>query len=94
MNASHASHVSPTNLHPAGTRPWHPPRAALLVMYAALVAQLAIWSILAARVGLTAAFTPARHGADAGVVVGGAVWLLQFTAAVVAATIKYRRYDR
>jgi hypothetical protein len=91
MNASHASHPGPVNLHPAGTRPGHLRRTALMVMYAALAAQLAIWSALAARTGLTAAFTQAHRGAEADVVVGGAVWLVQFTIAVVIATISYRR---
>jgi hypothetical protein len=94
MNASHASNVGPTNLHPAGAPPVHRPRAALLVMYAALVAQLAIWSIMAARVNLHAAFTQPHQGAEADLVVGGAVWLALFTLAVALATIRYRRYDR
>ncbi len=94
MNTSHTSHAHPSNLHPAGTRPWYPPRAALLVMYAALVAQLAIWSILAAHVGLSAAFTQPHRGAEADVVVGGVVWLAMFTMSVVAATISYRRHNR
>jgi hypothetical protein len=93
MNASHASTADPGNLYPVGTRPVHL-RTALLVLYAALAAQLAIWSSLAAHVGLTAAFTQAHHGAEANVVVGGAAWLVQFTIAVVAATIRYRRYNR
>jgi arginine exporter protein ArgO len=92
MNASHASNVGPTNLHPGGA-PVHRPRTALVVLYAALVAQLAIWSIMAARVGLTA-FTQAHRGAEAHVVVGGAIWLIFFTITVAAATIRYRRYDR
>jgi hypothetical protein len=92
MNASHAATVGPTNLHPAGTP--RVQRTVLLVMYAALAAQLAIWSTLAARVGLTAAFTQAHRGAAADVVVGGAVWLAQFTLAVALATIRYRRYHR
>ncbi len=94
MNASHAAHVGPYNLHPAGPRPVHPPRTALLVLYAALAAQLAIWGSLAAHVGLAAAFTQPQHGAEADVVVGGAIWLAQFTIAVAAATIRYRRYNR
>jgi len=94
MNAIHASNVGPGNLHPVGTRPVHPPRTALLALYAVLVAQLAIWSGLAAHVGLTAAFTQTHHGAEASVVVGGAIWLVQFTIAVVGATIRYRRYNR
>jgi hypothetical protein len=93
MNASHASTADPGNLYPVGTRPVHL-RTALLVLYAALAAQLAIWSSLAAHVGLTAAFTQAHHGAAANVVVGGGAWLVQFTIAVVAATIRYRRYNR
>lgn len=68
MNASHASTADPGNLYPVGTRPVHL-RTALLVLYAALAAQLAIWSSLAAHVGLTAAFTQAHHGAAANVVV-------------------------
>ncbi len=94
MNPSHASDAVPSNLHRAGSRPAHPPRTALVVLYAALVAQLAIWSILAAHVGLAAAFTQADHGAEANVVVGGAFWLLPFTIAVAAATIRYRRDNR
>lgn len=74
MNASHASTADPGNLYPVGTRPVHL-RTALLVLYAALAAQLAIWSSLAAHVGLTAAFTQAHHGAAANVVVGGGAWL-------------------
>ena len=93
MNASHVSTVRPANLHPTGTRPAHL-RTTLLVLYAALAAQLAIWSSLAANAGLTAAFTQAHRGAEATVVAGGAIWLLQFTLAVVAATIRYRRYNR
>lgn len=94
MNASHASHLGPSNLHPMGTRPVHPRRTALLVLYSALAAQLAIWSTLAAHVDLTAAFTQAHRGAEAYVVVGGAIWLFQFTMSVVLATIRYRRYGR
>ncbi len=93
MNASHVANVRTNHLYPAGTRPAHV-RTALLVLYAALVAQLAIWSSLAAHVGLTAAFTQAHPSAEADVVVGGAIWLAQFTLAVVAATIRYRRYNR
>jgi hypothetical protein len=89
MNTSHASHAGPSTLHPAGTRP-HPQRTVLWVLYAALVAQLAIWSRLAAHTGL-GAFTQAHHGAEADVVVGGAIWLAQFTIAVVLATVRYRR---
>jgi hypothetical protein len=94
MNASHASHPAPGNLHPIGTRPVHRPRTALLVMYAALAAQLAVWSTLAAQVNLAAAFTQAHQGAEANVVVGGAVWLVLFTFSVVVNTIRYRRYGR
>lgn len=93
MNASHATTVAPTNLHQARTRPAHL-RTALLALYAALVAQLAIWSSLAAHAGLTAAFTQAHPGAEAGVIAGGAIWLIQFTLAVAAATVRYRRYNR
>jgi hypothetical protein len=93
MNTSHASHVAPRHLRPAGTRPAHPQRTVLWVLYAALAAQLAIWSRLAAQVGL-AAFTRADHGVAAGVVVGGAIWLAQFTVVVVLATVRYRRYHR
>jgi hypothetical protein len=95
MNASHAPTVTvrPANLHQAGTRPAQL-RTALLVLYAALVAQLAIWASLAAHVNLAAAFTQAHQGTEASVVVGGAIWLVQFTLAVAAATIRYRRYNR
>jgi hypothetical protein len=94
MNASHASNVGPGNLHPNAPRSVHSPRTALLlVMYAALAAQLAVWSSLAAHVGLTTAFTLARPGADDSLVVGGAIWLVQFTLAVVLATIRYRRHS-
>jgi hypothetical protein len=93
MNASHASNVGPANLHP-GEAPVHRPRTALLVLYAALVAQLAIWSIMAARIDLTAAFTQAHQGAEAELVVGGAVWLVLFMLAVATATIRYRQYNR
>jgi hypothetical protein len=92
MNASHAPHVGPINPHPAGRG--RVQRTVLLVMYAALAAQLAIWGTLASRVSLTAAFTQAHRGAESDVVVGGAVWLALFTMAVVLATIRYRRYWR
>ncbi len=92
MNDSHALNAGPDYLHRAGTRPVHPPRTALLALYAALVAQLAIWSILVAHIGLT--FTQPHHGAQVGVVVGGGVWLVEFTIVVLAATIRYRRYHR
>jgi hypothetical protein len=90
MNASHASNVSPAKLHPNATRPVRS-RALLLVIYAALAAQLAIWSTLAARVGLTRAFSLAHQGAEASLVVGGAIWLVQFALAAVLATIRYRQ---
>jgi hypothetical protein len=93
MNTSHATQAGPGNLHPAGTRPVHL-RIALVVLYAALAAQLAIWGSLAAHVSLTAAFTQPHQGTAADVVVGGAVWLAVFTLAVVANTIRYRRYNR
>jgi len=93
MSTSHASHVGPSTLHPGRTRPAHPQRTVLLILYAALVAQLAIWSRLAAHTGL-GAFTQAHPGAEADVVVGGAIWLAQFTIAVVLATVRYRRYHR
>lgn len=95
MNASHAPtvRVRPANLHPAGTPPAHL-RTALLVLYAALAAQLAIWGSLAAQVNLTAAFTQAHQGTEASVVAGGAIWLVQFALAVAAATVRYRRYNR
>jgi hypothetical protein len=92
MNTSHAPAIGPVNLHPVRIR--RVQRTVLAVMYAALAAQLAIWSTLAARVSLAAAFTQAHQGAEADVVVGGAIWLVQFTLAVAAATIRYRRYDR
>ena len=92
MNASHTANVAPLNLHPVGTR--RAQRTVLLVLYAALAAQLAIWSTLAAHVGLTSAFTQAHQGAEADVVIGGAIWLVQFTLAVVLATVMYRRNDR
>ena len=85
MNASHASTADPGNLYPVGTRPVHL-RTALLVLYAALAAQLAIWSSLAAHFGLTAAFTQAHHGAAANVVVRC------FRPA--APSRRYRRYNR
>jgi hypothetical protein len=94
MNASQASNASPSNLRPAGAPPAHRPRTGLLALYAALVAQLVIWGILAARVNLHAAFTQAHQGAEADLVVGGAIWLVLFTLAVVLATIRYRRYNR
>jgi hypothetical protein len=93
MNASHASHVSRDDLHPNPTRRVHSP-VLLMVLYAALAAQLAVWSSLAAHVGLTTAFTLAHPGAEAAWVVGGAVWLVQFTLAVVLATVRYRKYNR
>jgi hypothetical protein len=91
MNATHVSEVRPINLYPVVTRRVR--RTVLLVMYAALAAQLAIWSTLAAHVGLTAAFTQAHRGTEADVVVGGAVWLVQYTLAVALATIMYRRHN-
>jgi hypothetical protein len=94
MNASHAANVGPSSLHPAGAPPVHRPRTALLALYAALVAQLAIWSVLAARVNLHAAFTQPHQGAAAELVFGGTFWLVPFALAVVVATIRYRRYDR
>jgi len=93
MNASHASNTGPANLNPAGAPSVHRPRTALLVLYAALVAQLAIWSILAAHTGLTA-FTQAHRSAADDVVTGGAIWLISFMLIVATATIRYRRYDR
>jgi hypothetical protein len=92
MNTSHASQFGPGNLHPVGTPQAHTQRTILLVMYAALAAQLAIWSTLAASTGLAAAFTQAHRGAQADVVGGGAIWLAQFTIAVVLATVRYRRH--
>jgi hypothetical protein len=92
MNATHTVKVAPADLHPASTR--RVQHTALAVMYAALAAQLAIWSTLAARAGLTAAFTQAHQGAEADVIAGGAIWLVQFTLAVALATIRYRRYHR
>jgi hypothetical protein len=94
MNASHASNVGPANLHPAAAPPVRRPRTALLVLYALLVAQLAIWSTMAARIDLAAAFTQAHQGAEAELVVGGAVWLVLFMLAVATATIRYRQYNR
>jgi len=94
MNASHTANVGPTNRHPAGAPPEHRLRTALLVMYAALVAQLAVWGILAARVNLHAAFTQAHQGAEAELVAGGTIWLVLFTLAVALATVNYRRYHR
>jgi hypothetical protein len=94
MNASHAFNAGPDNLHQPGTSPVHPPRTVLLVLYAALVAQLAIWSSLAAHAGFTAAFIQAYPGAEASLIAGGAIWLVQFTIAVAAATIRYRRHHR
>ena len=91
MNASHVSEVRPINLYPVVTRGVR--RTVLLVMYAALAAQLAIWSTLAARTGLTAAFTQAHRGTQADVVAGGAIWLAQYTLAVALATIMYRRHN-
>jgi hypothetical protein len=93
MNASHTSNVRPSNLHSAGAAPARSRRIVLLVLYAALVAQLAVWSVLASRVGLTA-FTQHVHGGEANVVVGGAVWLVVFTISVVGATIRYRQDNR
>lgn len=93
MNASHISHAGPANPHPAGTPPARL-RITLLILYPALAAQLAIWSSLAAHVGIAAAFAEPHPGAAAAVVVGGAIWLVQFVIAVVAATIRYRRYIR
>lgn len=91
MNASHASNINPGNLHPA-TAPRRRPRTALLALYAALVVQLAVWSSLAAHVGLPAS-AQAHGAAEADVVNGGIVWLISFTLVVVAATVRYRRYD-
>jgi hypothetical protein len=93
MNASHTSPASPAYSHPAGTPPAHL-RTVLLILYPALAAQLAIWSSLAAHVGIAAAFTEPHPGTEAAIVVGGAIWLVLFTIAVVAATIRYRRYSR
>jgi len=93
MNASHTSHAGPVNPHPAGTPPAHL-RMTLLILYPALAAQLAIWSSLAAHVGIATAFAEPHPGAAAAIVVGGAIWLAQFMIAVLAATIRYRRYIR
>jgi hypothetical protein len=89
MNASHALNVGPDNLHRAQV---HSSRNTLLALYAALVAQLAIWSSLVAHIGL--AFTQPHHGAEVGVVLGGGLWLVEFTIVVLAATIRYRRHNR
>jgi hypothetical protein len=92
MTTSPTPTLTPMNPHPARTaRMQH---TVLLVLYAALAAQLAIWATLAARVGLTTAFTQAHHGTDAALVAGGAIWLIQFTLAVALATISYRRHHR
>jgi len=92
MNTSHASHAGPANPQPAGTSPSHR-RTALLILYLALVAQLAVWSTLAAHAGFAAAFAASHPGTESAIVVGGAIWLAQFTIAVVAATIRYSRYS-
>jgi hypothetical protein len=92
MNASHAPNISPSNPYPVARAPRRRPRTALLVLYAALVAQLAVWSSLAAHTGLTP-FTQHVRGAEASLVVGGAIWLVMFMLVVASATIRYRRHD-
>lgn len=94
MNASHIPHPRPASPHPAGTRPVGQRTVLLVAYYLALAAQLAIWSSLAARVGLVAAFTQTHPGAEASVVVGGGIWLVMFAIAVAAATIRYSRHAR
>jgi hypothetical protein len=83
MNATHAPNTI-----------FHHSHVALIAMYAALAVQLAVWSSLAAHVNLGAAFTQAHQGTAANIVVGGAIWLVQFTLAVVAVTIRHRRPSR
>jgi hypothetical protein len=83
MNATHASSTV-----------FHHSSVALVAMYAALAVQLAVWSSLAAHVNLGAAFTQAHQGTAATIVVGGAIWLVQFTLAVAAVTIRHHRHSR
>jgi hypothetical protein len=92
MNASHAPNISPSDPYPVARAPRRRPRTALLVLYAALVAQLAVWSSLAAHTGLTP-FTQHVRGAEASLVVGGAIWLVMFMLVVASATIRFRRHD-
>ena len=94
MTTSHISQFDSARPHGNGSPSSRAQRTTLVILYAALVAQLAAWSILAAHVGLTAAFSGASHGSEGGVVIGGAIWLFFFTATVATVTAKYIRNNR
>jgi hypothetical protein len=84
MTASHtpvARHSSP---RPAAARPLRSRRITVLLLYAALAVQVAVWAVIAAGTGsVTSAFTQPHPGFPADIVAGGAVWLVQFALAVV-----------
>jgi putative copper export protein len=84
MTASHTPVARDSFPRPAGARPLRTRRIAVLLLYAALAVQVAVWAVITAGTGsVTSAFTQPHPGFPAGIVAGGAVWLVQFALVVV-----------
>jgi hypothetical protein len=90
MNTSHNTSV--ISQSPAASRSRLTRRTVVQVLYAALALQFAAWITAVVNAGgLRAAFTQPHSGLATGIIVGGAVWLVQFAAAVIVCHIRSRR---
>jgi hypothetical protein len=79
MTASHTPVARDSFPRPLRTR-----RITVLLLYAALAVQVAVWAVIAAGTGsVTSAFTQPHPGFPADIVAGGAFWLVQFALVVV-----------
>jgi len=76
--------TEPTGAHSAASRPSHARQIVAWLLCAALAVQLAAWTAAAlATPNIGSAFTRPHPGFPAEVIPGGAVWLVQFAAAVI-----------
>jgi hypothetical protein len=94
MNTSPITPTGSAHLHRPAAPSGPPSRRVLAVLYAALAAQLAAWSALAAHISWSAAFAGAHQDVAAQVALGSTLWLALFIALVAIATITRHRSAR
>jgi putative copper export protein len=93
MTTSHSTPVAHQSPRPAAFRPRLTKRAGLALLDAALVLQVAAWITAVLTTSSPAsAFTQPHPGFRGALIVGGAIWLVQFAAAVLLAHKRARSH--
>jgi hypothetical protein len=93
MNTSHNPAAAVHDPRPAALRPPRTRRTALALLDAALALQVAAWiTVMLTVANPTSAFSEPHPGFRGAIIVGGAIWLVQFAAAVLLAHKRARSH--